>query len=187
MLDELNEGMRRNGIHIRFFMECHTDRFEPQFQRFIDFQKSEARDMADLSHQDGAVNIHIVDAGGNRYDPLANCIILDRAVYTDFTNQLRSITHEVGHFFGLLHTHFGQGTFCLDEPVSRGIRPHPCNALLPFPLSLIANAIPRCYFTGDLLRSTEADPNMSPSKMGQGNQPDRQNCTYIGGRLYNRA
>lgn len=152
MVDNLNNGFKNNGIKLRFYLEdvsfvndagaINVGGFGQQYR------------MA-YAHRDlDAINIHVVDElenSGGVYNPLYNAIFIERITGNDPAEATR-FTHEVGHYFGLFHTHMFNGVFCLQEPVTRGRKITACPGFFLYP---------RCSATGDLLCDTPADPRMS--------------------------
>jgi hypothetical protein len=152
IMDNLNNAFRREAIPIRFYINCLTFINDPSA---INVSGSKGRDLCNANRNIGAIDVHIVDdlqgAFGRYYDA-PNAIVIDRGVAVNEDNQSAStFTHEIGHYFKLLHT-FGYlgGWFCTDEPVSRGHQTRTCP---PFYARW-------CNRTGDLLCDTPADPNM---------------------------
>lgn len=109
-----------------------------------------------------AINVHVPNDGGNIVEPWNNAVFVNRDRFEEDDNS--TLTHEMGHYFGLLHTHMFHNFHCFKEPVGRGLKWSPC------PPSLSK----RCVFTGDLLCDTEADPRMSTSGTYNGDP----NCTW---------
>ncbi len=173
LMDNLNEAAYNNGVKFRYYIGGIT--FVNDASALSMGGSTEQRTIAERHKDVNAVNVHIVDVlenSGGVYNPLYNAIFIPRTV--GGARRRATLTHEVGHFFGLQHTHFGSGIICLREPVTRGISFTICpNG------SLFSK---RCNVTGDLLCDTDADTNMSEE--GAYNSGD---CTWDpqGKRDYN--
>jgi len=103
-----------------------------------------------------AINIHLIEklVKPKLFGPDKTV----RATYNSITNAIfltrkgakTTLTHEIGHFFGLLHTHENSGKGkCKQEPVSRNRKFEGC----------LNNGI-MSESTGDNLRDTPADPGL---------------------------
>jgi len=165
LIDEINYAFWLNNIRIRFFIQGITNindesmiNINNRAERIINARNPNRR-------VSNAINVHVVNQGGNEFFWDTDAIYLNRNIYANPANA-KIFTHEVGHYLGLLHTHFGHNVPCLREPVSRG-------GVLSPPLCLPPGLTIRSLYTGDLLRDTPADPNLSQ-------QTD--NCNYIGNK-----
>jgi hypothetical protein len=165
-LSSINGHFKSNGMKIRFYALCPTYVNTTEVQLvYIPDLMLDAGDIYTFAHAayisqhpEGAVAaIHINVVGdapfGGMYNPGTNQICLTR------TSNATTATHEIGHYFGLNHTH--QFTAmnprcCSAEPVTRG----KANALAclfycfntPFQVNNV-----RCSRTGDFLCDTPAD------------------------------
>jgi hypothetical protein len=152
MMDNLNNAFRNNGINLRFYLNSIGLIDKPSAVRVIGYD--ERIDLANQYRDPNAVNIHIADElDANMYHPIYNAIFIRREIAFSQVNA-STFTHEVGHFFGLMHTHMFDGILCFREPVTRG-------EFLTYCPNRISIYSRRCNFTGDLLCDTQADPDMS--------------------------
>lgn len=178
LIDAANGVFQANGLNFNFYTYC------PEFPidaDLVDIEDSDELDeLDDNGNNDGnAINVHIVKTGmGNGiswagvYNGSDDFIAIRRSSVTSTRGLTETWPHELGHYFGLDHTHnhtedfFQTGTACCkSEPVTRGKKWHePC-------IGCIWVGIPwynkRCSRTGDYLCDTEADPRGSHSS-----------CTY---------
>jgi hypothetical protein len=183
LMDELNGAFRRSGINFRFFMQCVRfvdDASAIEVNNFFEEDK-----LATSNRDNRAINVHIVDnivGAGGIYNPIYDAVFIERGSYLNIpaANE-RTFTHEIGHYFSLLHTHFGYNFICIKEPVSRGYAPQAgC-------LNQVA-AIKTCTITGDMLSDTPADPNIddefTPLRVNTDANGDGNNvvgdCSYQG-------
>jgi hypothetical protein len=146
LMDELNNAYKNNGIKIRFYLSGTTPISN---ESALVVEGNEDRKLAFDNKETFAINIHVVSSGGAFWNGFTNAIFINREDADDRAFAT-TIVHEVGHYFGLNHTHLGSGKTCLREPVTRGLKATLC----PMPF------LPRCMVTGDHLCSTPADPGM---------------------------
>jgi hypothetical protein len=174
LMDELNTAFRNNGIKIQFYLDCYEYVNNPMGIT-VDGAVQE-NTLANSYRKTGKINVHIVDGldgASGKFNPIYNAIFIRREISTD-VERAQTFTHEVGHFLGLVHTHFGKGSGCFEEPVTRGRKLTPCPNGVGYSK--------RCKWTGDLLCDTPADPNMggdTPDHL----RPNNNDCTYIRGQL----
>jgi|JI10StandDraft_1071094.scaffolds.fasta_scaffold44730_3 hypothetical protein len=168
IMDDANNSHVDNGINFRYYI--NSVRFIDNSSFVVPSNRIQRLQMVHLHRIPNAMNVHIVNGGGSEFFWDTNAIFIERDVYLS-ANAAETFTHEIGHFFGLLHTHFGFNVPCFKEPVSRGTVVNPCPPFIS----------KRCRHTGDLLCDTAADPNMSddtePSQL-----PSNNNCTYVRGQ-----
>lgn len=129
-----------------------------------DFDFTEESELADGNDLNNAINVYLVgslrfgstSSTGYAYYPSTNASSNRIVVRTDRINDKRTLSHELGHYFNLLHT-FNNSTssnVSSRELVTRGSG---------------AN----CSTTGDFVCDTPADP------FGQANS-GTSGCTYVG-------
>lgn len=157
LMNALNQAFQSNNMPFRFVMVC------PKFVHNVDIDVNWAQWAVHLGlyRQSGAINAVIVGdgSGSNFYSLISDGIQLtrDRATST----YSKTFPHEVGHLFGLEHTHaYSQSTFfgiCRKEMVAR--------QTIYLPLSCNQNQINKrwCSSTGDGFCDTAADPGTGPS------------------------
>lgn len=108
-------------MNVRFFMVC------PQY--ITDLDMVSATDWESFwntffgANTDAdAINVHIVEdyeGGGGVYNSFADIIVVERSVYTTLSG-VSTLAHEIGHYFGLEHTHRNSDKGkCRQECVSR--------------------------------------------------------------------
>jgi Secretion system C-terminal sorting domain len=174
VIDRLNAAFRNSNISVQFYLKC--------VERLADTQGA-----GDVTHTQqvllgtqlrdaGAVNVHIVGrvpnyANGN-YNPVCRAIFV-RAINMQVGTNSTTI-HEIGHYFGLVHTNEYHDIPCLKEPVTRDWIYDWC----PSPLAIVSPfgwALPwqRCLTTGDFLCDTDAAPELLTSN-------ESTNCIYTG-------
>lgn len=161
-VDRLNGTFRDNGIAIRFFVhEVDTveDALGVQMDSYL--ERFAYATLESGHYTFTKLNVHVVDEGGGFAEPGYDAVFVERGQFDEFLNS--TLTHEIGHYFGLLHTFNFSEIPCFREPVSRGLKPSVCPPFIP---------LKRCVFTGDLLCDTDADPNMSD------NGTYNTNCTW---------
>ena len=122
------------------------------------FSSAEEVSMTSAHGVDNAVNIYFansVTSNGNSvcgyaYLPFGNNPRETIMMVNSCTTNGATLTHEIGHFFGLLHTHGPSNTTLTDELVDGS----------------------NCSSSGDLVCDTPADPQLSNSNV-------TNDCTYI--------
>ena len=153
LMNALNQAFQSNNMPLRFVMVC------PTFVHKVDIDVNEAQWYLHLSghRQAGAINVVIVGNGSaaNFYSAFGDGIQLTRNRATE--DFCRTFPHEVGHFFGLQHTHiYSQSTFgfCMREMVKRK------TVYLPFLCNVFQINARWCNVTGDGFCDTPADPGV---------------------------
>ncbi len=147
-----------NNTLIGFYMRCNVSYVNAISQGPVNFSFLEASLAAQSNKEKGCINIHIVDnLPGNtigvqlraRFFGLDG-IFLSRVTYQGLpvSSYVSSISHEVGHYLQLDHTHsFNTSPIWWREPISR--------------TRTWSNGKKVCQTTGDLLEDTPADPELS--------------------------
>lgn len=137
--------------------------------RYYDFDYYDEEDLCAKHDLENAINIYCVNtikAGyyGYTYHPLKNRKKRMLMSSIGWKNN-STFPHEMGHFFGLYHTHGKGGKIKeLPEPIERD-------------LDHDGNGVIDCYETGDDLCDTPSDPNMGLKKHME---LCSQNCTLEG-------
>lgn len=149
LMDVVNHAFGDNDVPMQLYLGGVIT--VDNSKRLIVKDRFEKIKMASENRLPGYINIQIYVEGGNEYFWDTNAIFIHRRVFQS-SSSIGTFAHEVGHYFGLLHTHFGHGVPCLREPVTRG----EVNAFC-----FNDTNRPRCSITGDLLCDTPADPKMS--------------------------
>ena len=168
ILDNANHAFIANGVRIQLYL--HSVRNIDNSKYLRDLSGFTRSTLAVDYRLKGVLNAHIVPEGNGLYTGLAPAIFLPRRVYNDDDNGgVNTMAHEVGHYFGLWHTHSGYNIPCQKEQVDRGVYTR-----------AICWLVPRrwCSVTGDGFCDTPADPNMS--ELPEAEQPRREGrCTWI--------
>jgi len=124
-MDDLNEAFRSNNIKLQFYINGitfvnNTNGINPTVAQQLAMAVNPA------TRNSHMINVHVNDAERlNEYWTVSDVIFIRRNILLDAVNA-KTLTHEVGHFFGLLHTHNFNNTLCLKEPVSRGFKLSVC-------------------------------------------------------------
>lgn len=171
-----------NQTLIGFYMKCEIGYIDDDSHLNIE-NTSESYDLIRNHFEVGAINIHIannVSADGQAlngvYYPIRflgskNGIFLASQTYTDIS-LISTLSHEIGHYFGLSHTHENQGkNRCNWEAIDRN-RTWPTFNFC-FGRRLSSNKI--CESTGDALSDTPSDPDLSANN----------SCTFNFANNYN--
>ncbi|HHH55128.1 MAG TPA: hypothetical protein ENK91_15810, partial [Bacteroidetes bacterium] len=158
MMDALNGFYQNNGMRIRFYMKCPVLITDPdKLDMGVAWNQWEGYWANEAVKDPFAINIHVsITVNGENgaiYSPVGDFIVVPRDVYNS-TFRHSTLAHEIGHYFGLEHTHRNSDKGrCRQEPVSR-TRMYAgfwCNN----------QPIPRCALKGDALCDTPADPNLN--------------------------
>jgi hypothetical protein len=153
LMDDLNYYNRLNKTGIQFYLReiKHIDKTSRQVFNY----NIEAPLQTILRHTKQALNVYLIDRFTKRaeskkvvkgtYNITTKSIILQRK------NSSTGLTHEVGHYFGLLHPHrhYNKGK-SNQEPVSRTRT-----------ASNNGKGTPLCEIRGDLLKDTPAEPKLT--------------------------
>jgi hypothetical protein len=160
-IDNLNRFFNvDNNTFIGFYMKCTISFINNN--NYLEVDDSEGFSLVQSNKELGAMNIHIANtlpgANGVFYRTRrfgGHGIFLSQATYT---NPLlaSTIAHEAGHFFNLDHTHqYSDRGICRRESISR-TRTWP-----GFPFCFMPGSWRVCETTGDFLRDTPADHDLS--------------------------
>lgn len=163
-IDNLNRYYNvDNNTLIGFYMKCVVGYINDDSH--LDVSGLEALGLLQSNKEAGCINIHIAnnlpgDALGVSYRARffgIDGIFLSQETYTNNAAFNGTIAHEVGHYFELDHTHqFSNRGRCLKEAISR-TRTWPTLNLC---FSRLKSQVV-CEATGDLLRDTPADHDIS--------------------------
>lgn len=179
LVDKMNKDHRVNNTGIRFYQKCtvsyvnDSDRLTMSANFGTWWSGITA---AEAVHGD-MLNVHIVESlssgAPGRYNSLAeHSVFIIRSVYSR-EDLASTLTHEVGHFLELHHTHQFESwrgwpyQDCVVEPVDRNRRFADIN--LCFDAWFANNR--KCESTGDALCDTPADPKIDD---GESN-----NCVWV--------
>ena len=183
LIKAVNEDFNNLGFKFKFFVSCTEAPIISPFNNLIPIVPFITPISTLCPNIPNAINVHIVNSIVNAagyYNLGGNNIVIDNSLVPTvgipgFTIDKHGLSHELGHFFGLLaHTHeFVNSPFlCQHEPVSRtktfSILSTVCTG------SAIQGIIGRkmCEYTGDGFCDTPADPDLSGKVNGA--------CTFIG-------
>jgi len=183
LIDKLNNDHRANNTGIRFYQKCNVNYVNDSDRLRIDavFGTWWGGITAAEAVHSGMLNVHIVesinvpfssDDPPGLYNPTAvQSVFIDRGVYSN-SDLASTLTHEVGHFLELAHTHqyqFWRGwpiENCVVEPIDRNRR----FADITFCEGWFRNSR-KCSSTGDALCDTPADPKDDPG--------ESDNCVWV--------
>jgi hypothetical protein len=161
MMDELNRLYQMNGMNVRFFAVCPQFVTDPDAVNMNNWQSFWNQFLG--NNTDGwAINVHVVEdneSGNGVYNGVGDFIMVERNIYTGVSSGLTStLAHEIGHYFGLDHTHRNHDKGkCRQEAVSRTRN---------FTAGQFFGCFPPktgriCEKNGDGLCDTPADPRLS--------------------------
>lgn len=152
-MNDLNMNNQNNKTGIQFYIR--EIKYINRTARQVFGYHVEAPLQTILRHTKPSLNVYLVE----RFKKKQESRRLVRGTYNIFTksviiqreNSTTALTHEIGHYFGLLHPHrhYGYGK-SKQEPVSR-IRTAKEGT----------NGIPLCEMRGDLLSDTQAEPKLT--------------------------
>ncbi|GAB2782066.1 hypothetical protein GCM10027275_27370 [Rhabdobacter roseus] len=167
-LTELNQALARANSKylesgIQFYMAGSTPNYIPS-DTYYDFDFTEETALTASHYVSSAINLYVVgtltyyssSVAGYAYYPATSAVSNRIFMRRDALLDGRTLIHELGHYFNLLHTFHNNSSsnLALRELVTRA-------------------AGANCTITGDLLCDTPADP------YGLGNS-NTQGCTYTG-------
>lgn len=165
-IDGVNQGFASNGFNTNFYMYC------PIYitnNDLVDLENNSDTYFLTTGGNSGgfAINIHIIRSSpgwAGQYNGVSDNITITR------TSSPITLIHEIGHYFGLEHTHkFTEDPGCCKrEPVTRGKKWAQACLFCLFTNIPVNNR--RCSRTGDYLCDTEADPSGTSDS-----------CVYAGG------
>lgn len=167
LIDLINDFYQQNGLPFQFYSGCSLELESPD-NLYIN-SNGEAYAMYLGNHHAKAINVYVVDVISDAlgvYNPVGDFITVTKDIFLG-PNAASTLSHELGHFFGLEHTwtrihHFQQ---CYREPVSRSKKfPWYCTIFAPFQVGKM------CESNGDAICDTPADPN----------DEGQYGCPYLG-------
>lgn len=158
MMDELNTYYQTNGMKVRFVSLCANLVTDPDKVNMDDW---EAYWNDFWNGEDDLLNIYVVnnlEGATGVYNSIGDFIVVRRSVFDGTTGGVTTLAHEIGHYFGLDHTHRNSDAVpqCGRESVSRTRKFSFFDFIgCGFKYGKI------CEKNGDGLCDTEADPNLS--------------------------
>ncbi|MDX1910877.1 MAG: M43 family zinc metalloprotease [Saprospiraceae bacterium] len=166
LTDRINFLYNSNGINLRFFMICPTYITDNDMANATNWDAFAATWNGGNSDPN-SINVHLVKTfDGGVYNSLVDIIVVDREALTNSGASI--LAHEIGHYFGLEHTHRGsEKGKCGAECVSRSRN---------FPAICFPRTGKMCEKNGDGLCDTPADPKLSSSKVNS-------DCIYTTGEV----
>lgn len=163
IVDAAIDTIRNTGAPFEMYRLCDIGII--QSNKFYDMKWSEINDLYDVHNMSNAVNIYFANKYTNSSDEeVAGSVpkLGDNELFMAISSQF-TLAHELGHVFGLEHTH--RGAFCIGENAS-------CNDCKQESVDRNryngAGCIPssnkkKCTVNGDLLCDTAADPELEPN------------------------
>ncbi|MEN9443541.1 MAG: hypothetical protein RIS47_431 [Bacteroidota bacterium] len=180
-IEDLNYYQILNQTRIRFYPLPSLTQVNDSRRRQI---RWDGEVLAVTRHNNikGVLNVHLIDSIVKKkflfFGPIVNNY---RGLYNTFTEGVMlkkktsrsSLTHEVGHFFGLVHTHdYWNSGKSRREAVSR-------NRMVTYQGRTVRN----CEVNGDMLCDTPADPNLT-WYVNDSCQFEATNLTDLWGDIY---
>lgn len=170
MIDLNNRFNVLNNTWMGFYMYCNPVFINNTDQTIIE-SHSEGRQIMSDNYTPGCINVHVVNTlpsppgfrtDGVHYGPAflssKRGILLASSTYNLINDLPDVLAHEIGHYFGLSHTHEGfDGNTCNQEPVDRN-RTYP---FLNLCISSWFSGKRICEVAGDGIGDTPADPDLS--------------------------
>lgn len=172
LMDKINKDHKTNLTGIRFFQLCNVAYIDDSNKLTLNgFNQAIVPAWVGIRTTLGAINVHIVEnIGGSdglysSLTPHAVFIQWDAVNVNANINNPSILSHEIGHLFGLEHTHSFSNYSnipalrnCLVEPIDRNRQYADftfCHGSLPFQNTKMSEV------TGDALSDTPADPKLS--------------------------
>lgn len=158
MMDELNAYYQTNGMKVRFISLCPNFVTDPNKVVMNDW---EAYWNDVWNGEKDLLNIYVIDeleGATGVYNSVGDFIAVRRSVFNGTTGGVTTLAHEIGHYFGLDHTHRNSDAvpMCSRESVSRTRK----FSFWDF-IGCGFKSGKICEKNGDGLCDTEADPNLS--------------------------
>ena len=157
-----------HDTRIGFYMKCSISYIDDDDK--LELSTADCINQTLFHKEATCINVHITDvvkgALGSTYRARLlgqDGIFLDQFTY-QFSAFASVLSHEVGHYLQLKHTHQGKNFPCYKEPIDRS-RTYGVQVCKPFWFT----GRPMCESTGDYLRDTPADPDLSTNN----------SCSYI--------
>lgn len=179
----VNQVYINNNVNIRLYLRCQINR-NINNTWYNGVNGSNYDDMFNQNYSARTLNIHFVsnsDASRGRFpwknNPYA-CYITTFGVFNN--RSATTLTHEIGHSLGLLHTHENArgandpnavANDCFQEPVSR-TRSQGIECLFTVNKT-------KCSINGDMLCDTDADPQLFQIIGGTNIFRTDGNCNFI--------
>ena len=168
LISDLNKFFNVDqDTRIGFYMKCDISYIDDDDK--LDLNTAQCINQTLFHKEATCINVHItgnLNGAGVTFRARLfglDGIFVDRNSYArpDFASVL---SHEVGHYLQLKHTHQGKNFPCYKEPIDRN-RTYGIQVCKPFWFT----GRPMCESTGDYLRDTPADPDLSTNN----------SCSYI--------